>query len=273
MCLAAMHRCPPPRSQHRFYLRSATITIPYPRSLYPLSHSPFLFPFSTADILSPLYSLPCARRIVEEYFDLAADPTLEQKYVMWPLGPTFERSRTWMIDRAQGIMIANGTAEPCSRKRSQTSYYGPLSTQWPFLTPPANFIMSRTTANISLLTPRSVAGVTVRLQDQLNMYVAEFRTRNVTLVRMVGGGRTVLAIRNLNYTLEGGAWSRVGIRATNRVIEVMQYDRLDGNESVLINFTDTSYFWGNGAGTLFVAPDSLAAFDDYVMDVGCDLGK
>lgn len=228
---------------------------------------------SHADVLSPLYSLPCARRTVEEYFDAAADPMLEQKYVMWPFGPAFERARTWMLDRNQGIMVANATAEPCSRKRSQASYYGPFSTQWPFLTPPANYIMSRTTANISLLTPNSVAGVTVRLQDQSNMYAAEFRTRNVTLVRIFAGVRTVLAIRSLNYTLEGRAWSRVGIRATNRVIEVMQFDRLDGNESLLINFTDTSYFWGNGAGTLFVGPDSLAAFDDYVMDIGCDLGK
>lgn len=217
--------------------------------------------------------MPCSRRTVEEYFDLTADPTLELKYVMWPLGPSFERARTWIIDRAQGIMIANATAEPCSRKRSQASFYGPFSTQWTFLSPPANFIMARASANISLLSPTSVAGVTVRLQDERNMYLAEFRTRNVTLVRILNGVRTVLGMRALNITLEGRAWARVGIRATNRVIEVMQYNKLDGNETLLINVTDNAYYWGNGASTLYVAPDSLAAFDDYIMDIGCDLGK
>lgn len=227
-------------------------------------------------MLSPLYSGLCYRRYIDETFDYNANPQLEVKHWVWPSSvPLWERKRLWVIEPATATMLGNSSADPCTRKRNIGTFYGPLSNMWSTLAPQPNQLVSRTMANISLLTPSSVAGVAVRINDERNMYLAEVRTRNITLVRIVGGLRTVLAVRPLNYTMEGGAWGRIGISAQARVICVTQTDPTPGSNvtAMIINITDSAPLPTPGGSALYLAPDSLVRYDNFATDIGCDLGN
>lgn len=227
-------------------------------------------------MLSPLYSSLCYRRYIDETFNITADPQLEVKHWVWPSSvPLWERKRTWVIEPALGTMLGNSSADPCTRKRAIGTFYGPVSNMWSTLAPQPNQLVSRTMANISLLTPSSVAGVAVRIQDERNMYLAEVRTRNITLVRIVGGIRTVLAIRPLNYTMEGGAWGRFGICTQHRQVWVTQDDPTPGSNitTTIVNMTDSAPLLTPAGSALYLAPDSLVRFDNFGVDVGCDLGN
>lgn len=247
---------------------------PFILSFVMLSLRPSAFP--SADVLSPLYSSLCFRRYIDETFNYAADPQLEVKHWVWPSTvPLWERKRLWVIEPDKGTMLGNSSADPCTRKRNVATFYGPVSSMWSTFAPQPNQLVSRTVANISLLTPSSVAGVAVRIQDERNMYLAEVRTRNVTLVRIVGGVRTVLAVRPTNFTMEGGAWGRFSISTQNRQVWVTQDDPTPGSNitATIVNMTDPSPLLTPAGSALYLAPDSLVRFDNFGVDIGCDLGN
>lgn len=232
------------------------------------NYPPLVCKRQCVDVLAPLYYDTCWRRFIDERFNATAEPWFEAKHWVWPVLPLYERLRIWVANATfGGIMVANTrTVDACERVRSQWLLYGPHNSRWNSFAPPNNLLPTWTRADLLLEDDASSAGVAVRVVDNNNHYRAEFTTQNVTLVRWMSS-RLVIGTVKLNATtLRAGTWANVGIRAQDKLIEVTVGDR------VVLAVTEGANYIQWGPGALWINAASAARFDNFTVDVGCDLG-
>jgi hypothetical protein len=219
------------------------------------------------DVLAPLYTLSCQRRYIEDTFDYGFEPWGAAKYVTWPTIPVFERNVIWHWDTVTSMMIARTNApDTCTRVRSVESILAPHPYRWSTYAPANNNLETRATAELRLDDGSSLAGVATRVIDSNNHYRAEFTTSNITLVRILSGKRTELGVV-FNYTLVPGVWYNVSIAAKQKMLTV------GFNGQNIMTVVDSVYSPNYGPGGLYIGRNSAASFDNFRIDVECDLGN
>lgn len=227
------------------------------------------------DVLAPIYYATCWRRFLDERFNLTADPNLHMLH--WVFPPDIlnvERSRIFTVDPAATVLVADTRqANPCERIRANTWFlYGPHPTRWQFFMPPANKLGQTTRAAISLADAASTAGIYIRMTDQNNHYRLETTLAQVQLVRLVGGGRTIIGSFRYNRTHAPNEWFILALRGIATTNDFEVWYGPEANATMLGRIREPQYWNSWGSGGVIIAPASTARFDNLTVDIECDLG-
>ncbi|RYE81898.1 MAG: hypothetical protein EOO65_06195, partial [Methanosarcinales archaeon] len=154
----------------------------------------------------------------------------------------------------------------------QTSILGIHSARWNSYMSSASTLEQVAEARIMLMTSATsnstataAAGLVIRLIDERTHYRLEVSTTRVAIVRHYYSV-TPTYIGSVNMPLPANEWMNVSFSGKGRVFKAVI------NNVTVLTVTDVGSYSTWGAAGMFIAPYSVAQFDDFAIHGECDSG-